>query len=119
MDNTIYTFTKNRKGQLNGCVIATTFPSKAGVVFITGSLCHNGVDKFSKRDAFEIAKDRAFTMANGGRSGAVPYSLWQEIERMVDRATLYFKNHTVIRPEIKNCDQAYPKVRSAPFGLAD
>jgi hypothetical protein len=104
MDNIIYTFTKNRKGQSNGCVVAATFPTKEGYVFVTGSLCHKGKDKFSKEDALNLAKERAYTMAHKDRSGAVAYSLWQEIEHMCDRASLYFKDCKVIRPEIKSCD---------------
>ena len=93
MNDMITKFVRNRKGHPVGCVIAKRVDAN-GKVYITGSLCHRGKDKFDKDRAVHLALDRVGMMATFDRPCHVAFSLKDEIVIMKDRAQRYFKDAT-------------------------
>lgn len=77
-----------------GIVIAQRFRECEDTVVITGSLCHKTKDKFDKKIALLLAKERASLMANEGRNCKLPLSMKSYLEYMEERAKRYFKDCT-------------------------
>lgn len=77
-----------------GIVIAQRFRECDDTVVITGSLCHKTKDKFDKKIALLLAKERASLMANEGRNCKLPLSMKSYLEYMEERAKRYFKDCT-------------------------
>jgi hypothetical protein len=81
--NQIVSFTRHpRSNQLNGCIVA------AGKNQVGWSLCHLSLDKFDKERAYQIALNRAVT----GSVVPVPHSQREAYNKVVERATRYFRN---------------------------
>ena len=80
MNNILIQYSRNRRGQLNGCVLAVG-PNKLG-----WSLCRKG-DKFTKKHARASAWARAIL----GTGGNIPHSLESIVPRMKERSVKYFK----------------------------
>lgn len=76
-------YTKNRKGQLNGAVVAVGH-NQVGYSLTMPVDMH----KFTKKMAVEIAANRA-TKENL----QVPHSIRREFNSMVERSKRYFKNN--------------------------
>jgi hypothetical protein len=91
MNDMIVKYVKNRQGHPVGCVIAKRVDANDNV-YITGSLCRRGKDKFDKDQAVELALDRVNIMATYKRPCPVAISLKMEIDIMCDRAKRYFKD---------------------------
>jgi hypothetical protein len=82
----------NRK--IVGIVIAQRVRECDDTVVITGSLCHKTKDKFDKKIALLLAKERASLMANEGRNCKLPLSMQSYLVYMEERAKRYFKDCT-------------------------
>lgn len=89
-----------RRNRTVGCVIAMKLPVPANggdvKAFVTGSLCHMGLDTFDKKEAVELAKGRAMAMAFHNRRCVIPYSLKADIKYMQNRAARYFQGCEVV-----------------------
>jgi hypothetical protein len=101
MENRIVSYERNKAGVPVGCILARCFPElNNNTVYIAWSLCRKK-DNFSKRDALEMAEDRARAMAFKGRLCAVPRSLATAAYDMVYRAQEFFPGKLVMNPVIQ------------------
>ena len=97
MESMLFKIVKARKHPV-GCVIAKRL---GDTIYVTGSLCHRRMDRFSKERAIGLAEDRAQAMYVNGRFCEVPASLRYDIEVMQDRAYRYFGGTKVVVAPIK------------------
>lgn len=85
MNNILIEYTRNRRGQLNGCVIAIG-PNKVG-----WSLCRKG-DKFTKKYAKALAYRRALIGNwDAGKRETIPHLIEKIIPKMTARSLKYYK----------------------------
>jgi hypothetical protein len=80
----IHKYTRNRRGDLNGVVLATK--NITGQPAYGWALCRKG-DKFDKQFGLNIALNRALV----GSSARVPHSIRSEFDEIQKRGVRYFK----------------------------
>jgi hypothetical protein len=79
-------YTRNRKGQLNGCLVAGVVDGKVRIGY---SKCHRN-DVFDKKMARELATARMLKTEKDYTT-TLPASMIEDLKRFTDRCSRYFK----------------------------
>ena len=83
----IIRYTRNRKGERNGCLVASKI---GGVVRIGYSKCHNA-DEFDKHLGKRMAEGR-MNNTNVDYTQEIPASMYEEFVRFTNRCSKFFKS---------------------------
>ena len=86
MENSIIRYTRNRQGQLNGCLVAGVVNGKVQIGY---SKCHRN-DVFDKKRAKDLAVAR-MAKADKDYTTTMPSSMVEDLKRFTDRCSRYFK----------------------------
>lgn len=87
MTKEIIRYTRNRKGERNGCLVASVVDGKVRIGY---SKCHKA-DEFDKSLARTIAEGRMMD-AKKDYTTTMPSSLVEEFKRFNSRCGKYYKN---------------------------